>query len=66
MDEVDKDIMSQSFGDWPWSCDAGTLTWCNRPRLYWVTWELNVSDEGVEAYGRELSLFGDQPWEDNV
>ena len=24
MDEVDKDIMSQSFGDWPWSCDAGT------------------------------------------
>ena len=30
MDEEDKAIMSQSFGDIPWSCDAGSLTWCNR------------------------------------
>lgn len=58
MDEVDKDIMSQSFGDTPWVCDAGTLTWCNRPRLYWITWELKLLGKGVEATGRELRLIG--------
>ena len=25
-----------------------------------------MSDDGVEVHGHELSLFGDQPWEDNV
>lgn len=27
MDDKDKAIMSESFGDTPWYCDAGTLTW---------------------------------------
>ena len=44
MDEVDKQAMSDDFNDDPWKCDAGTMTWCNRPRLYWMTWELT---EGV-------------------
>ena len=47
MDEKDMEVMSESFGDIPWKCDSGTLTWCNRARLYWVTWEL-APGEGVE------------------
>lgn len=30
----------------PVFCDAGELTWCNRPRLYWLSWDL-VEGEGV-------------------
>ena len=57
MDEVDKDIMSRSFGDLPWKCEA-------RARLYWVTWELNAEDEGVDLRNRILD--GDSPWEESV
>ena len=44
MDEEDRAVMSQEFGDQPWICDAGTLTWCHRPRLYWISWELAEQD----------------------
>lgn len=40
MDTSDRQVMSDSFGDDPWKYDAGHMTWCSRPRLYWVTWEL--------------------------
>ena len=46
MDTSDRKIMSQDFGDAAWKCDAGQMTWCSRPRLYWVTWELTPM-EGV-------------------
>ena len=41
MDAADRDVMSAGFGSDPWRCDAGHLTWCSRPRLYWLTWEIN-------------------------
>eukprot|EP00438_Fugacium_kawagutii_P015746 Skav233435 [mRNA] locus=scaffold1486:284964:287666:- [translate_table: standard] len=41
MDVKDMDIMSNDFGTRPIRCDSGTMTWCHRPRLYWVTWELH-------------------------
>ena len=44
MDEADCQVMSDDFGSAPWECDAGQLTWCSRPRLYWVTWELLAGD----------------------
>eukprot|EP00438_Fugacium_kawagutii_P022110 Skav219854 [mRNA] locus=scaffold859:647168:648580:- [translate_table: standard] len=44
MDNKDRDTMSADFGSQPWRCDAGTLTWCSRPRYYWVTWELQQQD----------------------
>ena len=47
MDDADKQAMSDDFNDDPWKCDAGTMTWCNRPRLYWMTWEL-TEGEGVQ------------------
>ena len=41
MDEVDRDIMSADFGSPPVHIDAGRMTWCHRPRMYWTTWELS-------------------------
>ena len=58
--------MSSSFGDEPWRCDAGALTWCNRPRLYWITWELEANETIIDATKRELVLDGDKPWENSV
>jgi len=47
MDQQDREVMSQNYGNEPWNCDAGSMTWCHRPRLYWISWEL-VTQEGVE------------------
>lgn len=66
MDEKDKDIMSKDFGDRPWERDAGTLTWCNRPRLYWVTWEIRETEPEVKVTGRRLTLSNDRGWEKSV
>ena len=66
MDDADKMIMSSSFGEDPWRCDAGTLTWCNRPRLYWITWELDHNDDLIDRSKRELVLIGESPWEKSV
>ena len=65
MDDLDRDIMSADFGSTPWWCDAGELTWCSRPRLYWVTWELlsqagasvNAGEEGQPS---SVQLASDQ------
>ena len=46
MDQLDRDIMTADYGDEPWRCDAGTLSWTSRPRLYWISWEL-VAQQGV-------------------
>ncbi len=69
MDVEDKATMSDSFGDTPWKCDAGTLTWSSRPRLYWLTWEL-TDGEGVtrivsesEHASREVALTAFQDLE---
>ena len=40
MDAEDRATMSADFGGEPWACDAGQLTWCSRPRLYWISWEI--------------------------
>jgi len=54
MDRKDQDVMSAGFGCEPWKCDAATMTWCSRPRLYWLTWELSQED------GCTLLSDGDQ------
>lgn len=65
MDKRDRDIMSEGIGSSPIMCDAGTLTWCHRPRLYWCDWELRES-EGQSIQAREegvpplLTLTGRQ------
>lgn len=40
MDSCDRELMTTDFGDDPWHCNAGTMLWCYRPRLYWLTWPL--------------------------
>ena len=40
MDAEDRATMSADFGGEPWACDAGQLTWCSRPRLYWISWDI--------------------------
>ena len=46
MDAKDRDIMSSGFGGRPVHIDAGDMTWCHRPRLYWTTWDL-VEEPGA-------------------
>eukprot|EP00435_Cladocopium_sp_Y103_P025953 s2172_g6.t1 len=43
MDRKDRDTMSEAVGMSPLSCNAGNFTWCQRPRLYWVDWEVDDS-----------------------
>eukprot|EP00435_Cladocopium_sp_Y103_P034676 s555_g9.t1 len=44
MDKEDREVMSAQFGEEPWKCEAGSMTWCCRPRLYWLTWDLTVQE----------------------
>jgi hypothetical protein len=41
MDAADRDAMSTAIGVRPLACNAGSFTWCNRPRLYWIDWEID-------------------------
>ena len=41
MDKADRKVMSEAIGAEPLLCNAGTFTWCNRPRLYWIDWEVS-------------------------
>ncbi len=69
MDQDDLEVMSDDFGSFPWRCEAGSFLWCNRPRYYWLTWELSVQ-EGVtlqpptETAPGNLGLYGFQHLDD--
>lgn len=54
MDQQDLETMSDDFGSYPWKCDAGHMLWCNRPRFYWITWDLYL-EEGVQLSSGESS-----------
>lgn len=66
MDDRDKGIMTESFGDQVWEIDAGSLCWCSRPRLYWISWELNHHGDDVEIDDRRVILTEHQPWSTSV
>eukprot|EP00438_Fugacium_kawagutii_P025257 Skav212859 [mRNA] locus=scaffold786:278107:283976:+ [translate_table: standard] len=63
MDQKDRDIMSADFGCPPIQCDAGHMTWCRRPRLYWLSWPLQptsgasctMTSDGIEEWHLESS-----------
>ena len=70
MDTQDRNIMSESIGCQPIRCDAGSFTWCHRPRLYWCEWEI-LEGDGVSLTTCEdsptvLSLVGSQCFEQVV
>ena len=65
MDEGDRCVMSEGIGHAPFWCNAGDFTWCNRPRLYWIDWEIDMevqrSGDGEGAWGpRVATLEGHQ------
>ena len=64
MDSSDKDVMSNSFGDEPWEINSEYMTWCRRPRLYWISWGLETH-EGVEIQEspRRVHLTAEVPLE---
>ena len=48
MDSKDCEVMCESFEDKPWLVDASGISLAFRPRLFWVTWEIDDGgDEGV-------------------
>ena len=65
MDFKDQAVMSEAVGQLPLFCDAGTLTWCHRPRLYWVSWEIPSvkAMSGIDQLSHTgLFCLGPSPW----
>eukprot|EP00438_Fugacium_kawagutii_P032712 Skav229132 [mRNA] locus=scaffold1875:29835:33416:+ [translate_table: standard] len=54
MDKQDRDVMSSSFGCDPIMCDASGITWCNRPRLYWLSWDLEPMEHACLVQSGDL------------
>eukprot|EP00438_Fugacium_kawagutii_P028520 Skav226749 [mRNA] locus=scaffold3942:27571:31074:- [translate_table: standard] len=68
MDSADRQHMSEAFGSDPTHCDAADITWCRRPRLYWMDWELVESEsqwreQGAPGGPSVWRLTGSQPLE---
>ena len=40
MDPQDCQHMNEEFADEPWAIDAGGISLARRPRLYWISWDL--------------------------
>ena len=57
MDAKDRDIMTRGFGGQPVQIDAGEMTWCHRPRLYWTTWDLVEEPGATQVAGAEVSSW---------
>ena len=49
MDFNDCQVMNEEFELLPWFIDADGICLAHRPRLYWITWELQEG-EGVEIF----------------
>ena len=47
MDLQDKAIMSKSVQTSAWRIDSSGLTLCRRPRLYWISWEIQQTEDMV-------------------
>lgn len=60
--------MTAAFGSEPVLCDAADITWCRRPRLYWVDWELTETAETFREPGApdRWRLVGEQPFDEVV
>ena len=65
MDQTDRALMSESFGDSPWEIDSEYMTWCRRPRLYWITWGLQ-DGVGVELRDDKAYLTANVDLEDFI
>lgn len=60
MDYSDCEVMNEEFELEPWFIDSEGISLAHRPRLYWITWELQEA-AGVEILwgsGQKLPLLG--------
>ena len=48
MDQRDRQVMSSAVSLEPWQIDSAGIAICRRPRLYWITWELQDDDPHVQ------------------
>ena len=48
MDYKDCELMNEAYEELPWYIDAGGVSLARRPRLYWISWELE-EDPGAEV-----------------
>ena len=58
MDAKDRGIMSQHMRTTPFMVDASNISICRRPRLYWVSWEVQATAEA------HVSDSKGEGWED--
>ena len=58
MDDSDRETMSREVELQPWSIDAVGVSLARRPRLYWITWELQEG-EGVMIHPPRTEDFVD-------
>ena len=49
MDGPDCEVMNHEFELQPWYIDSHLMSLCHRPRLYWITWEVQEGP-GVEIF----------------
>ena len=49
MDYVDCETMNQEYGMQPWFIDSAGISLAHRPRLYWLSWEIQ-EEEGAEIW----------------
>lgn len=56
MDYNDCEVMSSSFESSPWFVDAAGITLAHRPRLYWISWELEEEEGAVIHWGSDGRL----------
>eukprot|EP00438_Fugacium_kawagutii_P007570 Skav230247 [mRNA] locus=scaffold1266:12488:17642:+ [translate_table: standard] len=60
MDQKDRTVMSESFELLPWAIDAADVSLAHRPRLYWISWELQPGKDVLihPPAGSSSSTFG--------
>ena len=56
MDPQDCSSMNEEFQDEPWMLDAEGISLARRPRLYWVSWELQAEQGAELCMGVEHKL----------
>ncbi len=56
MDDDDGYIMSEDIGMCPWRIDSYGISLCHRPRLYWLSWEVQ-GGEGVSVVEPDESTW---------
>ena len=57
MDEHDRGVMSEHMETMPYMIDAGGISVCRRPRLYWISWEIQAG-EGVQLHSVQGEGWG--------